>query len=157
MTQNYYTRQEILNLTGISERNLKFWTHEYSIPTKKSGRRTLYSRLGLQILKTVLYLSSSNLVTMKFVNRVVEQLKSRDQGLPATDAELQELFNLIQMTPGAGKETMPPPMVVPTRISDLPKAVNKPVKPRLAPQKETPAVTVAVDPEPPPADINVIL
>lgn len=67
-----YTLNQILELTGITRRNVKFWTNVYNIKPTKVGRRNYYSEIELQLLKMISFLSSHSLYTQKFIKLLVD-------------------------------------------------------------------------------------
>ncbi|MEW5691910.1 MAG: MerR family transcriptional regulator [Candidatus Hydrogenedentota bacterium] len=110
MTQNFYTRQDVINKTGISDRNLKFWTAEYKVPTKKSGRRTLYPKSSVLLLEIIRDLSSTNFFSMKFISQIIDSFKNNK---PIEDENIKKILDTItqhknQPTPPQKKETSEP-------------------------------------------------
>jgi len=75
---NGYKLDEIIELTSISKRNIKFWCSVYKILPKKIGRTNYYSEAQFQLLKLINTLSSIGFFTQKFIRVIVDYNQSEN-------------------------------------------------------------------------------
>ncbi len=69
---NCYSFNQILEITSISKRNIKFWCSVYQIKPKKIGRNNYYSEKQVQLLNLINLLSKSSLFTQKFIKLIID-------------------------------------------------------------------------------------
>ena len=62
-----YYLEDVIELTGISERNIKFWVAEYRLKVFKEGRKNLYPPITITLLNLIKELTESKLFTTKFI------------------------------------------------------------------------------------------
>jgi len=67
-----YNLEQVMSITGISKRNIKFWSNVYNIKPEKIGRSNYYSEKLLQLLKMISFLSESLLFTQKFIKLLID-------------------------------------------------------------------------------------
>ncbi len=72
MTDGLYL-DEVVEQTGISQRNIKYWCNKYQIPVEKDGRSNLYSSTAINALKLVKLLSNSKLFNHHFIRLQVQR------------------------------------------------------------------------------------
>jgi DNA-binding transcriptional MerR regulator len=65
--------EELAEKTGISERNIKYWTGKYELPVEKDGRRNVYPDKTVNLLKLIELLSESDLFTQHFIQLQVSR------------------------------------------------------------------------------------
>ncbi|MBP7652404.1 MerR family transcriptional regulator [Candidatus Dependentiae bacterium] len=98
MKQNLgYKLDEVVEKSGITQRNVKFWCAVYNIKPKKIGRSNYYSELQFQTLKLINFLSNSNLFTQKFVRLIADYNIKQDktESLSACNNFVNELNLLL--------------------------------------------------------------
>jgi len=66
-----YTFKDVINLTQISPRNIKFWSSIYGIKPLKIGRSNYYSDLQIQLLRLIKFLTDTNFFSQKFIKKIV--------------------------------------------------------------------------------------
>ena len=74
-----YYLEDVIELTGISERNIKFWVAEYHLKVIKEGRKNHYPAQTVLLLNLIKDLSESKFFTTKFVQIQVERCKYPDK------------------------------------------------------------------------------
>ena len=73
-----YQFKDIIYITGITERIVKYWVQEYGLEFKKSGRNTVFPEETKNSLLLIKALSDTELYTQKFIKTVLECLKTGD-------------------------------------------------------------------------------
>jgi len=71
-----YLFKDIINITGIAERIVKYWVQEYGLEFKKNGRNTVFSEETKNSLLLIKALSDTELYTQKFIKTILECLKT---------------------------------------------------------------------------------
>lgn len=72
--------EDVIEETGITERNVKYWSQKYDLPVEKDGRRNLYPPRTISLLRLVKLLSDTELFTHHFIRLQVQRAlgKQRD-------------------------------------------------------------------------------
>jgi DNA-binding transcriptional MerR regulator len=69
-----YSSKEVMEKTGISARNLKFWLKEYNISPIKKGRQNFFDEKSFVILKIINLFSEHNYFTGKLLNVYIKKI-----------------------------------------------------------------------------------
>lgn len=77
------TLPEVIAQTGISERNIKYWSAFYDLEVVRRGRKNFYPRRTIDLLKVIAELSQLQIFTTNFVRWLVDTALRR----PMEDAE----------------------------------------------------------------------
>lgn len=84
----FYNSKEVIELTGITPRNLKFWVHEFNLKTIKKGRENLFNEQTLWKLKIIKYFSNNKFFTNKLLSLYLKKISN---SLTSDDNDFQEL------------------------------------------------------------------
>ena len=84
---------EVIEKTGISERNVKYWSQKYELPVEKDGRRNLYPPRTVKLLKLVNLLSDSELFTQHFIRLQVQRALNFSDSKISAVAEYEKVRN----------------------------------------------------------------
>lgn len=69
---------DVVEKTDISERNVKYWSQKYDLPVEKDGRRNVYPKRTIQVLRMIRALSESELFTHHFIRIQVQRALGTD-------------------------------------------------------------------------------
>lgn len=104
---------DVVEETSITERNVKYWSQKYDLPVEKDGRKNVYPRRTVTLLRLIKVLSDTELFTHHFIriqvqralgndskqiDRIEDYLKARKDG--------KELLGRIESA--LGTELLPP-------------------------------------------------
>ncbi len=64
---------DVVEQTGITERNVKYWSQKFNLPVEKDGRRNVYPDRTVKLLKLVELLSGTELFTHRFIQLQVHR------------------------------------------------------------------------------------
>ncbi len=65
--------EDVEEETGISERNIKYWSQKYDLPVEKDGRRNVYPERTITLLRLIELLSDTELFTHNFIRLQVQR------------------------------------------------------------------------------------
>lgn len=65
--------EDVIDETGITERNVKYWSQKYDLPIEKDGRRNLYPPRTVNLLRLIRLLSDTELFTHHFIRLQVQR------------------------------------------------------------------------------------
>lgn len=71
MSERYL--EDVVEETGITERNVKYWSQKFDLPIAKDGRRNVYPDRTVKLLELVRILTGSELFTRRFVQLQVDR------------------------------------------------------------------------------------
>jgi len=92
-SHNKYHLEDVIDITGISERNVKFWVAEYRLKVTKEGRKNIYPEQTITLLRLIKELSESRFFTTKFIQIQVERCKNPSKTKIRGLSELNEITN----------------------------------------------------------------
>ncbi|HPP86875.1 MAG TPA: helix-turn-helix domain-containing protein [bacterium] len=92
-SSNLYKLEEIIQLTGITPRNIKFWCDTYNIKPKKIGRNNFYSEQQLQILNFIKLMTETSFFTQKFIKLIVDLNLQPNNDIIKTFSEFRDEIN----------------------------------------------------------------
>ena len=101
------TIEEVHQRTGISVRNIKYWSRLYGLHLERRGRRNFYSEDVVRILEAVAALSALNLFTSHYLKWLVAAAQGRAIEGPGPDGRYRKYVQLhpsLAILPG-----LPPP------------------------------------------------
>ncbi len=84
--------EAVVKLTGISQRNIKYWCNKYEIPVEKAGRSNIYPPETVNALRLVSLLSNSNFFNHRFIRLHVQ----RALGRPVDQLEFLEEYRTVR-------------------------------------------------------------
>ncbi|MFB6356347.1 MAG: MerR family transcriptional regulator, partial [bacterium] len=64
---------DVIEQTGISERNVKYWSQKYDLPVEKDGRKNVYPPRTVTLLELIRLLSDTELFTHHFIRLQVQR------------------------------------------------------------------------------------
>lgn len=102
-----FTIEEVHARTGITIRNIKFWTRLYGLETQRRGRRNLYPDRTVRILEAIAALADLGLFSSHFMKWVVAAAQGRDVEAGGPDERYRRYLALhptLSILPG-----LPPP------------------------------------------------
>ncbi len=71
-----YYLEDVIEITAISERNIKFWVAEYHLNVYKEGRKNVYPPQTITLLNLIKELTESKFFTTRFIQIQVERCKN---------------------------------------------------------------------------------
>lgn len=97
------TLEEVRERTGITIRNIKFWTRLYRLRLERKGRRNLYPEDTVRILEAVAALADLHLFTSHYMKWVVAAAQGRgieDGGPDERYRKYAALLPALKILPG---------------------------------------------------------
>ncbi|GEM_PF-5036109 len=79
---------DVVEETGISKRNVKYWCQKYELPVEKDGRKNVYPADTINALRLVKLLSGSKLFNHRFIRLQIERAFGRSEA----EIELSENY-----------------------------------------------------------------
>ena len=64
---------DVIEETGITERNVKYWSQKYDLPVEKDGRKNVYPPRTMTLLRLIETLSDTELFTHHFIRIQVQR------------------------------------------------------------------------------------
>ncbi len=84
---------DVIEETGISKRNVKYWCQKYELPVKKDGRKNVYPEDTINALELVKLLSNSQLFNHRFIRLQIQ----RALGDPEEEIELRDNYEEVRL------------------------------------------------------------
>jgi len=69
---------DVVEETGITQRNVKYWSQKYDLPVEKDGRKNVYPSRTIRLLEMIEELSDTELFTHHFIRIQVQRALGRD-------------------------------------------------------------------------------
>ncbi len=103
---------DVVEETGISKRNVKYWCKKYDLPVEKDGRSNVYPPQTVKLLRLVDLLSDTDLFNHRFIQMQVD----RGLGKSAEELEFIEEYEKVRTQgaavlselPSSGSVILPP-------------------------------------------------
>ncbi|MGM0381194.1 MAG: MerR family transcriptional regulator [bacterium] len=104
--------EDVEEETGISERNIKYWSQKYELSVEKDGRRNVYPDRTIVLLRLIELLSDSELFTHNFirlqVQRAQDSLNKNSDSYRAYQEVLKEGKEILsEINPSLGTRIVP--------------------------------------------------
>lgn len=103
--------EDLVEKTGISERNIKYWCGKYELPIAKEGRRNVYPEKTVALLELIDLLSESELFTRHFIKLQVQRILGKEPKKIESYKEYrmvrEEGPKLFKRAAGASRELLP--------------------------------------------------
>ncbi len=77
-----FTLEELIVRTGVSRRNIKYWTALYALPHRRDGRRNFYPPITEQLLKGISLLSAHPIFTTAYIHWLIDAVLERPPADP---------------------------------------------------------------------------
>lgn len=132
-TQDERTLEELTKRTGVSRRNIKYWTALYDLPFRREGRRNLYPEITERLLRAIAALSAHPIFTTAYVRWMIDTALEREPADPRRAAALATRWADVMNAFSAGG-LLPPGLT--TLFSRLPPSqptANEVIRPRVSP------------------------
>ncbi len=133
--------EDVEEETGISERNIKYWSQKYELPVAKDGRRNVYPERTITLLKLIELLSDTELFTHRFirlqVKRALDELDEDSENCQAYHDVLTRGKKLLSQIDSAGGKVIVPALT----------ASDEKASPGRKKRKSRPSASVDIDEE----------
>lgn len=102
------TLEHVVAETGISVRNVKYWSALYKLDVRRKGRRNYYPRRTVEILSAIADLAAQQVFTTHFVRWLVDVAMERDPARDARCGRYQDARARLSAALGVALPEMPP-------------------------------------------------
>lgn len=102
------TLEDVVAETGITVRNIKYWSALYKLDVRRKGRRNFYPRRTVEILNVIADLAAQQVFTTHFVRWLVDVAMERDPARDARFIRYRDARARLSSALGVALPEMPP-------------------------------------------------